>query len=67
METPEMTINKKLLSPSNNPFDNESEKFSRVDQILLECKLTDYLQRRLDYCNSNYFRNFQLRLIMEER
>ena len=59
METPEMTMYKKL------PSDTTSEKSSEVGQILLECKLTDYLQRQLERCNSK-FKNFQLRLVMEE-
>jgi hypothetical protein len=38
---------------------------SEVEQILLEVKLTDYLQNELDRCNL-YLKNFKLRLIMEE-
>jgi hypothetical protein len=38
---------------------------SQVNQIILERKWTDYLQRKLDRCNLRYFKNFQLRLIME--
>src|SRR5438309_2055606 len=38
METPEMMINIKLPSPSNNLFDNQPKKSSRVDQILSPLK-----------------------------
>ncbi len=38
---------------------------SQVNQIILECKWTDYLQRKLESCNLRYFKNFQLRLVME--
>lgn len=40
-------------------------ELSEVEQILLQVKLTDYLQNELDRCNL-YFKNFKLRLIMEE-
>ena len=39
---------------------------SQVKQIILELKWTDYLQSKLECCNLRYFKNFQLRLVMEE-
>jgi hypothetical protein len=40
-------------------------ELSEVEQLLLEIKLTDYLQNEVDRCNLR-FKNFKLRLIMEE-
>jgi len=40
-------------------------ELSEVEQILFEVELTDHLQKELDRCNL-YFRNFKLRLTIEE-
>ena len=40
-------------------------ELSEVEQLLLEVKLTDYLQNEVDRCNLR-FKNFKLHLIMEE-
>jgi hypothetical protein len=55
------TGDKNYLVHSQKP----QAKLSDVEQILLEVKLTDYLQKEVDRCNL-YFKNFKLRLIMEE-
>jgi hypothetical protein len=45
-------------------FDSQNFDISEADQIYLECKLTDYLQERVDVCNR--FLNLQLRLYMTD-
>lgn len=35
-----------------------------IDNVILECKMTDIIQKILDICNPHY-RNFKLRLEME--
>jgi hypothetical protein len=40
------------------------EERSELDQIDIECKLPDYLQRQVNRCNS-HLKSFQLRLEME--
>jgi len=40
-------------------------KLSGSEQLLLEVECTDKLQRQVDYFNSQYLKNFQLRLMME--
>jgi hypothetical protein len=40
-------------------------ELSEVEQLLLEIKLTDYLQNEVDRCNLR-LKNFKLHLIMEE-
>ncbi len=39
---------------------------SAVDQILIELKYTELLQRQVNYYNSHFFKNFQLSLKMED-
>jgi hypothetical protein len=52
-----------LLSDLKN---NEHNQFSqtKIDQVILECKLTDIMQKILDICNP-ILKNFKLRLEME--
>ena len=52
-----------LLSDLKN---NEQNQFSqtKLDQVILECKLTDIIQKILDVCNP-ILKNFKLRLEME--
>jgi hypothetical protein len=38
---------------------------SEADQIVLECRLTDYLKEQVDRCNL-HLKNLQFRLEMEE-
>ena len=40
------------------------EERSQADQIVLECRVTDYLQEQVERCNS-HLKNFQFRLEME--
>jgi hypothetical protein len=40
------------------------EERSNADQIVLECRLVDSLQKRIERCNSK-LKNFQLKLEME--
>lgn len=44
-----------------------SSRDAGEEQRSLECQCTNYLQKLLDYINSNCLKNFQLRLVMEER
>jgi hypothetical protein len=41
------------------------EERSKVEQIDLECRVTDYLQQQVDHCN-RHLKNFQLFLEMDE-
>ena len=52
-----------LLSDLKN---NEQNQFSqtKLNQVILECKLTDIIQKILDICNP-ILKNFKLRLEME--
>jgi hypothetical protein len=52
-----------LLSDLKN---NEQNQFSqtKLDQVILECKLTDIIQKILDVCNP-ILKNFKLTLEME--
>ena len=45
---------------------NELNQFSqtKIDQVILECKLTDIIQKILDICNP-ILKNFKLRLEIE--
>lgn len=55
--------NKGLIVPS---YDISCyTKLSGSEQLLLEVECTDKLQRQVDHCNSQYLKNFQLRLMME--
>jgi hypothetical protein len=56
---------KNTLFPVHKKISCPKAELSEVEQILLEVELTDHLQKELDRCNL-YFRNFKLRLIMEE-
>jgi hypothetical protein len=61
-----MTIN--LLSEDTDKhfdFADSNRQKGSVDQILIELKYTDILQRQIDYCNSHFLKNFQLRLEMD--
>jgi hypothetical protein len=46
-------------------FSQSDRQKGSVDQILIELKYTDILQRQVDYYNSRFFKNFQLRLEMD--
>ena len=46
----------------DKPF--PSEERSHADQIVLECTVTDRLQKQVDRCNRR-LKNFQLNLEME--
>jgi hypothetical protein len=37
---------------------------TKIDEVILKCKMTDIIQKFLDICNPN-FKNFKLRLEME--
>jgi hypothetical protein len=42
----------------------QNQSKTKITEVILECKLTDILQKLLDVCNS-HFENFKLRLEME--
>ena len=52
-----------LIAELKSNEQNQSSK-TKITQVILECKLTDILQKLLDVCNSHY-ENFKLRLEME--
>jgi hypothetical protein len=64
-----MTTNKGIVERRNKGFDSavSLHQLSAVEQIIIEVEWTDYLQSLLDFANKHYFRNFSLRLEMEER
>jgi hypothetical protein len=47
-------------------FELNIKQFSSAEQIAIECECTDFLQRLLDYFNAHFFKNFKLRLEMED-
>jgi hypothetical protein len=64
-----MTTNKGVAERRNKAFDSavSLHQLSAVEQIIIEIEWTVYLQSLLDFANKHYFRNFSLRLEMEER
>jgi hypothetical protein len=53
------------LSAAKEEGEDNRQK-SAVDQILIELKYTELLQRQVNYYNSHFFKNFQLSLKMED-
>ena len=52
-----------LFSELKKIEQNQSSKI-KIDEVILECKMTDIIQKILDICNPHY-KNFKLRLEME--
>ena len=64
-----MTAHINFVKDKNKLFDSfevNIKQFSSAEEIAIECECTEFLQRQLDYCNSHFLKNFQLRFEMED-
>ena len=53
-----------LLFTELKKFEQNQSSKTKIDEVILECKMTDIIQKLLDVCNP-HFKNFKLRLEME--
>jgi hypothetical protein len=54
-----------LIKDARIKFFAKTSRDSAADQIVLETRWTDHVQKLVDFGNKNYLKNFSLRLEME--
>jgi len=60
------TVDGVEIKSSDHEQEFSTPRVCGLYQLNLETKWVDYLQKKLDYFNHNFFKNFQLHLVMEE-
>jgi len=61
-----MISNKILTNLKHKGFYNHTVPLTAVEQVIIETRWTDHLQRLIEFGNKNYLKNFSLRLEMDE-
>lgn len=59
-----MTTYKEISSLQDKHFHSQRPNYA-ISQLIKELRLTDKLQRAVDYHNLHHFKNFKLKLEME--